>query len=107
MESQFARQKIIRDIKNDDLKIQITGYVSELKNNKNIVLDDDTGQLTVDLKELDFNFKEKDLINIIGELRITTSGEKILDAHIIQDMNKLNFKYYKKLYELKKEILEE
>ena len=60
----------------------------------------------VDLKEVDFNFKENDLINIIGELRITTTGEKILDAQIIQDMKKLNFKYYKNLYELKKEILE-
>ncbi len=106
MENQYAKQRIVKDIKNDDIKIQITGYVNEIKNDNTIILKDDTGEITIDLKEVDLNFKKDDLVNIIGELRITTTGEKVLDAQIIQDMKKLNFKYYKKLYELKKEILE-
>jgi len=107
MESQYAKQRIINDIKNDDLKIQITGYVKEINNDNTILLNDDSGQLKVDLKEVDFNFNEGDLINVIGELHITTSGEKILESLIIQDMNKLNFKYYRKLYDYKKQLLEE
>ena len=35
-----------------------------------------------------------------------SDGEKIIDADIVQDMNNLNFEYYCKLYELKKELNE-
>ncbi len=107
MENQYAKQRIINDIKNDDLQIQVTGYVKKINEDNTILLNDESAQLKVDLKDVEFNFNEEDLINVIGELRITTSGEKILDSLIIQDMNKLNFKYYRKLYELKKELLEE
>jgi hypothetical protein len=31
-------------------------------------------------------------------------GEKELEADIIQDMNKLNFEYYQKLYQIKKDL---
>jgi uncharacterized protein YdeI (BOF family) len=107
MESKYAKQRIINDIKNEDLQIQVTGYVKKINNDNTILLKDESGQLKIDLKDVDFNFNEGDLINVIGELRIITSGEKILDSLIIQDMNKLNFKYYQKLYEYKKELLEE
>lgn len=104
MENQYAKQRIIKDIKNDDIQIQVTGYVKEVNDDNTIILNDKSGQLKVDLKEAKFDFKKEDLINVIGELRITTSGEKILDSIFIQDMNTLNFKYYRKLYELKKEL---
>lgn len=106
MENQFAKQRRINDIQNDDLKIQITGYVKEIKDDNFIILDDKSGQMPVNLKDLEFHFNEGDLINVIGELQIKTSGEKVLDAQIIQDMRTLNFKYYRKLYELKKELIE-
>ncbi len=106
MENKYAKQRIIDDIKNEDLLIQITGYIDKINNNKSFILNDDTGKIKVNLKEIRSNFKEKDLVNVIGELNIASSGEKTLEANIIQDMKKLNFKYYKKLYELKKEILE-
>ena len=105
MENQYAKQIIVKDITNDDLQIQVTGYVKEINDDNTIILNDESGKLKVDLKEVDFNSNEGDLINVIGELRITTSGEKILDSFIIQDMNTLNFKYYRKLYELKKSLL--
>jgi uncharacterized protein YdeI (BOF family) len=106
MENQFAKQRIINDIQSEDLKIQVTGYVKEINDNDFIILDDKSGQIKVILNDLEFPFGEKDLINIIGELQIKTSGEKVIMAQIIQDMNTLNFKYYRKLYELKKELLE-
>ncbi|MBN1638575.1 MAG: hypothetical protein JW866_06400 [Ignavibacteriales bacterium] len=106
MENKYAKQRIIDDIKNEDLLIQITGYIEKINDNNSFILNDDTGKIKVNLKEIKLNFKEKDLVNVIGELNIASSGEKTLEANIIQDMKKLNFKYYKKLYKLKKEILE-
>ena len=104
MENLYAKQRIIRDVKNEDERIQITGYVKNIVENDHIILEDKTGHIKVSIKNIDFNFKEKNLVNIIGNLMIKTDGEKIIDADIVQDMNNLNFDYYTKLYELKKEL---
>ena len=103
MSIQSAKQRTINDIKNDDVRIQITGYIKDLVEKEHFILDDSTGQINVDIKNLDFKNKDNDLINVIGELVISMDGGKTIVAEIIQDMNKLNFKYYLKLYELKKE----
>ncbi len=105
MESQFAKQRTIKDVKNDDIKIQITGYVLNLVENDKFTLDDKTGEIEVKIKDVVFEFKEDDLVNVIGELIIATSGEKSIQAQLVQDMRNLNFSYYQKLYEIKKEIL--
>ena len=104
MENLYAKQRIIRDVKNEDERIQITGYVKNLVENDHIILEDKTGHIKVSIKNIDFNFKEKNLVKIIGDLMIKTDGEKIIDADIVQDMSNLNFEYYCKLYELKKEL---
>lgn len=104
MENPYAIQRIIKDVKNDDERIQITGYVKNITDDQYIVLNDKTGQIKVNISQIDFNFRENDLINVIGNLDTNMRGEKILKAEIAQDMNKLNFNYYTKLYELKKEI---
>ena len=104
MKSQYAKQRTIRDVKNDDVRIQITGYIKNIVDDQHIVLDDKTGQIKTNIEDVEYNFKENDLINVIGNLIIITSGEKVLKADIIQDMNKLNFDYYQKLYELKKDL---
>ena len=103
MSIQSAKQRTIDDIKNDDVRIQITGYIKDLVEKEHFILDDSTGQINVDIKNLDFKNKKNDLINVIGELVISMDGGKTIVAEIIQDMNKLNFEYYLKLYELKKE----
>jgi len=102
MTIQSAKQRIISDIKIEDERVQITGYVRELVEEEQFVLDDDTGDISVDIKNIDFNFKEKDLVNVIGDLVKEGNEIKMLRAEIIQDKNQLNFEYYKKLYELKK-----
>ena len=104
MENQFAVKRIIKDIKNDDLKIQVTGYIRELQGDDKILLDDKTGVISVIIDKTNFNFNKNDLVNVIGELNISMEGEKILNADIIQDMTNLNFEYYHKLYDLKKEL---
>ena len=63
-----------------------------------------TGKIKVIIKDINFTSEEEDLVNVIGDLDIKTNGTKEINAVIIQDMNKLNFKYYLKLYELKKEL---
>ena len=107
MERKYAIQRIIKDIKNDDVRIQITGYVKEIKN-EIITLDDKSGNIRVDFKEaIGYvkNISKNDLINVIGDLNLSMDGAKVITAQIIQDMNKLNFTYYKKLYEIRKELL--
>ncbi len=107
MENQFAIQRIIKDIRNDDLRIQITGYVKELVKNDYFILDDKTGEIKINFKESEFDFKNDDLVNVIGTLTINVEGRKLIEADIIQDMTNLNFKYYQKLYELKLELEKE
>jgi len=104
MSKQHAKPRIIKDIKDDDLQIQVTGYVKEIIDNEHIILDDKTGELEVDVKNVDFRFDKNDLINIFGEIEISMAGEKSLIADIIQDKKNLNFEYYQKLYEIKKQL---
>jgi uncharacterized protein YdeI (BOF family) len=104
METKHAAQRIIKDIKNDDTRIQVTGFIKEIIKDNQIILKDKTGQLKVSIADVDFTFKKDDLVNIIGDLNISMNGEKVLRAQIIQDMKNLNFPYYLKLYELKKEL---
>ena len=102
MTIQSAKQRIISDIKIEDERVQITGYVKNPVEEEQFVLDDDTGDIGVDITNIDFKFKEKDLVNVIGDIVKEGNEIKMLRAEIIQDKNQLNFEYYKKLYELKK-----
>jgi len=97
-----AHQRTIQDIKNDDERIQVTGYVKHIIENEQFVLDDKSGEISINIKNIDFRFKEDDLVNVIGDLLINMDGERSIVAEFIQDMSKLNFEYYLKLYELKK-----
>ena len=102
MSLQSAKQRMIKDIKNEDERVQITGYVKNLVEEEQFVLDDKTGEIEVDITNIDFNFKEKDLINVIGNSVKEGNEIKTIRAEIVQDKNELNFEYYRKLYELKK-----
>jgi len=102
MSKQSAKQRAIKDIRNDDVRIQVTGYIKDSSEPGTKILSDNTGQITVNIKNVDFSYKKNDLINVIGELLINMDGGKTIVAEIIQDMTNLNFEYYQKLYELKK-----
>ncbi|MFW9937024.1 MAG: hypothetical protein ACFFD5_05205 [Candidatus Thorarchaeota archaeon] len=105
MENQYAVQRIIKDIQTDDIQIQVTGYIKEINKDDYIILDDKTGIIRVMIKNIDFSFKVNQLINVIGEIQLNLNGEKEIIADIIQDMSNLNFEYYLKLYNLKKNLL--
>ncbi len=104
MENSYAKQRIIQDISNDDLEIQVMGNIKSIEGN-DLHLSDKTGELRVDIEQVDCSkFTKDDIVNVIGKIEIKTTGEKVLTASIIQDKSKINFNYYQKLYELKKEL---
>ena len=105
MERSFGQQRMVKDITESDMEIQVLGYVKEIIDENTILLDDTTGKIHINFKDLEINVKIDDLINVIGLYEMKMDGETVLTAEIVQDMNNLNFDYYTKLYELKKKVL--
>ena len=89
---------MLRDINNEDVRIQATGFVKEIVDKEHVILDDKTGQIEVNLKDVDFNFKENDLINVFGEIEISMAGEKSFTAEIIQDKNENEIIIYSQFF---------
>ena len=87
----------------ENVTLELEGRKVIVNGEKGIVERDfNHSKISVEIKNVDFPQKENDLINVFGELDTKVDGEKIMIAKIIQDMNRLNFEYYLKLYELKK-----
>ena len=99
-----AIQRTIKDIKNSDIRIQIIGYIKDIIENDYIILNDETDEIKVDIQAVEYPFQKNNLINVIGKLNFKVEGEKEVEAEIIQDKSTLNFEYYLKLYEIKKEL---
>ncbi len=104
MSREHAVQRIIQDIKSSDSRVQITGIIKDVVDNDSIILNDKSDDIKIDIKKVDFAFQKDNLINVIGELNINIGGEKEIEAEMIQDKENLNFDYYLKLYEIKKEL---
>lgn len=104
MSREHAAQRIIQDIKSSDSRVQIIGFIKDFVDDDHIILKDKVNDIKIDIKKVDFPFQKDDLINVIGELNINMAGEKEIEAEIIQDKKNLNFDYYLKLYEIKKEL---
>jgi len=105
MENQPARQRMIKDLKKDDFRVQITGYIDAIEENISFLLQDGTGKIKVSIEKVEFVFAKNDLINVIGDIKYQEGYGLEIEADIIQDMKNLNFEYYKKLYEIKKEYI--
>lgn len=105
MEMKPAIQRMIKDIKEDDKKVQITGYIDDMENETSFLLQDGTGKLRVHAENMNLSYSTGDLINVTGELDHGDNNELVLSAVIIQNMEGLNFEYYKQLYEIKKQYL--
>jgi len=104
MSREHAAQRIIQDIKSSDSRVQIIGFIKDIVDDDQIILNDKSNDIKIDIKKVYFPFQKDDLINVIGELNINVEGEKEIEAEIIQDKKNLNFDYYLKLYEIKKEL---
>jgi len=104
MSREHAAQRIIQDIKSSDSRVQIIGFIKDIVDDDHIILKDKSNDIKIDIKNVDLIYQKEDLINVIGELNINVAGEKEIEAEIIQDKKNLNFDYYLKLYEIKKEL---
>jgi hypothetical protein len=105
MENLPAIQRMIKDIREDDKNIQITGYIDKVEDQSSFLIQDGTGKLNVFAEKMDLSYSKGDLINVIGKLSYGEDNKRILNAVIIQNMKGLNFEYYKQLYEIKKQYL--
>ena len=105
MELKPAIQRMIKDIKEDDQRVQITGYIEDIEDETSFLLQDGTGKLRIHTEKMKQSYSTGDLINVAGELGYGEDKERVLTAIIIQNMEGLNFEYYKQLYEIKKQYL--
>jgi hypothetical protein len=101
------KRVMIKDASREDLgnNVQVLGYVKKGSESESILLNDNTGEIEVVIKNLEFPFQENHLINVFAEVKPTMEGERKLIAHFFQNMEGLNFDHYKKLYEMKKELI--
>ena len=87
MSNQHYKQRIVKDIQNEDIRIQVTGYVKKLINDESLILDDKSGEIIVTFKEIDFKIKE----DTLNKQRIGTLLQDIeKQAAIVENWAKLN-----------------
>ncbi|MBL7147898.1 MAG: hypothetical protein ISS82_03670 [Nanoarchaeota archaeon] len=89
------KEFFIKDLKLDTNKVAVLGVIVN-KDDNNLVIDDNTGILQVDV-ENDFNVN--DYVRVFGNL-IKIDDKLVLKGDFIQDLNKINKELYKKVRDL-------
>jgi len=97
-------KRLISDIQLDDSAVQIVGYADSINASDEFYLDDKNGRIHVRSIPDDSNIKEGKLYRVLGELSIGGDGVQFLSAHIIQNVEKMNFELFLKSMELLKKI---
>lgn len=99
-------KRLLKDIQLDDSAIQVVGYAKSVNPSQEFYIDDKEGKIHVrDIPDEIENIQEGSLYRVFGELSIDGSGTQYISAHIVQDMEKLNFELYIKSMELVKKII--
>ncbi len=94
-----AVEKDIADISETDIRVRVIGKVTK-KEDSNMTLNDSTGEIVV---YADVPVNVGDTIRVFG--RPTKTGVSVvLNAEIVQDMNKLNMALFKKYRQLSKNM---
>ena len=103
--SETYLKRLISDIQLDDSAVQIVGYADSINTSDEFYLDDKNGRIHVRSIPDEFSkVKEGNLYRVHGELSIGGDGTQYVSAHIIQNMEKLNFELFLKSMELSKKI---
>ena len=98
-------KRLISDIQLDDSAVQIVGYADSINPSDEFYLDDKNGRIHVRSIPEEFNnTKEGNLYRVFGELSIGGDGIQYISAHIIQNLEKMNFELFLKSMELLKKI---
>ena len=86
------KEKFIKDIKKEDIKIAVSGIIVS-KDNGKIVIDDTTGNIPVEIEtELEMN----KFVRVFGVLIPYDDGFEV-QGHIIQDLSELDIEKYMKV----------
>jgi len=91
-----SKHRKIEDIDQKDIRISLIGAVVSKKDFE-FVLDDGTGQINVICEE-DTEFKEGDLVRVVGRL-----FTDIVQAEIVRKIDGMDMELYNKTYRLIKE----
>ena len=98
-------KRLISDIQLDDSAVQIIGYADSINASDEFYMDDKNGRIHVRSIPDEFDtVKEGALYRVFGELSIGGDGTQFISAHIIQNMEKMNFELFLKSMELLKKI---
>ncbi len=98
-------KKLISGIQLDDSAVQIVGYADSINSSDEFYLDDKNGRIHVRSIPDEFSdIKEGNLYRVFGELSIGGDGTQYISAHIIQNMEKLNFELFLKSMEMIEKI---
>jgi hypothetical protein len=98
-------KRLISDIQLEDSAVQIVGYADSINASDEFYLDDKNGRIHVRSIPDEFSdVKEGNLYRVFGELSIGGDGTQYISAHIIQNMEKMNFELFLKSMELLKKI---
>ncbi len=88
-----SKHRKIKDIDEDEIRISLIGAVVSKKDFE-FVLDDGTGQIEVMCEE-DADFKEGDLVRVVGRL-----FTDIVQAEIVRKIEDMDMELYNKSYPL-------
>ncbi|MHA1377256.1 MAG: hypothetical protein ACTSRG_02630 [Candidatus Helarchaeota archaeon] len=93
----IAIEKKINEINEKDRKVRILGTIIS-SNPDFAVIDDGTGTMTVRTEN---PLEERKRYRIIGQIYKKADNKLVMNAEIIQDMEKLNIDLYKKVEKIK------
>ncbi|MFH1424400.1 MAG: hypothetical protein ABIG20_01830 [archaeon] len=90
-----ALERLVSDIKEEDIKVRVLGRVAEKAGNY-FVFEDSTGKIRVNGPA-----PKEELVRVFGRLVKTKDG-LVLEPELIQDMGKIDEKVYKSWMSLRK-----
>ena len=89
------KEVFIKNLTGDTNTVSVSGVIVN-KEDSNIIIDDTTGVLQVDV---DNDFNVNDYVRIFGNL-IKLEDKLVLKGDFIQDLNKINKELHRKVKEL-------
>ncbi len=95
---QVAIEKKINEINENDKKVRILG-VNISSTPEFAKIDDGTGVITV---KIEYPLEERKRYRIIGQVSKQADNKFLIDAEIVQPMDKLNIDLYQKVLEIKR-----
>ena len=103
--AQFYAKKLIGDLQPADGLVQLTGYARNKNANDDFYLDDTTGQIQAqNIPEESPQITEGNLYRVFGKYEIDGTGTPIITAHIVQNMQNLEFDLFLKTMKKWKEL---